>query len=552
MMLQLWSARMRSLAALGMVVAVLGCGKPKEPPVIPPEPPKPPVKTGSPAEPITTVPALAGPDHLHLIPADAPAFITLRVGEIWASDLATKIRAQIPSEANKVVSDFEKTHGMPIGDVRRVSIVLLGNPEKDPPLGIFSTAKPIDRKKLKELINPMAEERTEDGLKVFSAPKEKDAVVHIAEDNLVFFGRVADIKKALNRKSETGAAPSAGSALELAPKHHVVIAGDVSVLLKDIKKNPPPQVKPFAPLMDATTAYLTLDVGTNLDLKGTMAFPGDEPAKKAESVLFGLVGMGKLGVGQVNDADLQKRLGDTLDAIDIKQQGAKVNLTFQAKGPDVVQAVKTAVPMVLGNAGAAASRVTAMNNLKQIGLAMHNTHDATGALPAAAIYSKDGKPLLSWRVAILPYVEQQALYKEFKLDEPWDSPNNKKLIEKMPKIYALPGVQDAPGTTHFRVFLGPKAAFEGNKGLSIASFEDGTSNTMLVVEASQAVPWTKPDELTFDEKGPLPKLGALSPDGFLAVMADGSARLVKKSVSEKTLKAAITRNGKETLGQDWQ
>ena len=78
------------------------------------------------------------------------------------------------------------------------------------------------------------------------------------------------------------------------------------------------------------------------------------------------------------------------------------------------------------------------NNLKQIGRGMHIYHEVNGRLPPAAITDKDGKPLLSWRVAILPYVEQQALYNKFKLDEPWDSPHNKALIEEMPAVYACP------------------------------------------------------------------------------------------------------------------
>src|SRR5262249_51556565 len=86
----------------------------------------------------------------------------------------------------------------------------------------------------------------------------------------------------------------------------------------------------------------------------------------------------------------------------------------------------------------AASRMQNQNNLKEMALAMHNYHDVNGKFPPAAICDKQGKPLLSWRVAILPYVEQDNLYKQFKLDEPWDSEHNKKLIAQMPKVYALP------------------------------------------------------------------------------------------------------------------
>src|SRR5438093_7201056 len=82
------------------------------------------------------------------------------------------------------------------------------------------------------------------------------------------------------------------------------------------------------------------------------------------------------------------------------------------------------------------ARQTSVNNLKQLALAMHNYHDTYGHLPPAALKNKKGKPLLSWRVALLPFVEEDKLYKEFRLDEPWDSAHNKKLLAKMPKLFA--------------------------------------------------------------------------------------------------------------------
>src|SRR2546430_1113440 len=139
-------------------------------------------------------------------------------------------------------------------------------------------------------------------------------------------------------------------------------------------------------------------------------------------------------------------------------------------------------------------------------LAMHNYHDATGALPAAAICGQDGRPLLSWRVAILPYVEQADLYNEFHLEEPWDSPHNSKLLSRMPKLYEGPGADDPPGRTRYRVFTGDQAAFPERSrqpgplsvGRRFIEFTDGTSNTLLIVEAGEAVPWTKPDELPYN------------------------------------------------------
>jgi hypothetical protein len=211
----------------------------------------------------------------------------------------------------------------------------------------------------------------------------------------------------------------------------------------------------------------------------------------------------------------------------------------------------------------AAARVQSHNNLHQIGFAMINDAETNnGRLVAPAICDKNGKPLLSWRVALLPYLEQQPLYMQFKVDEPWDSPHNSRLIAQMPKVYAHPADADANGRgyTHYRVFTGPQTAFpdavppfEAHRSSCRypASFQDGTSNTILVVEAADAVPWTKPDELPYTPNGPLPKLGLQPRGSFSVLMADTSTRVVSGSISDQTLRAAITPAGNDILGNDW-
>ena len=126
-----------------------------------------------------------------------------------------------------------------------------------------------------------------------------------------------------------------------------------------------------------------------------------------------------------------------------------------------------------------ADRARSMDNLKNLGLAMHNYHATDGTFPPAAVYSKDGKPLLSWRVLLLPYLEQNDLFRQFKLDEPWDGPTNKKLLAKMPEIYAIP--RDKAKQSHataYQVFTGAGTIFPGPKASRVADITDGTSNTI--------------------------------------------------------------------------
>jgi prepilin-type processing-associated H-X9-DG protein len=212
------------------------------------------------------------------------------------------------------------------------------------------------------------------------------------------------------------------------------------------------------------------------------------------------------------------------------------------------------------SARTAARRAQSVNNLKQIGLALHNYHSVNGHFPPRAITDRDGKPLLSWRVEILPFLEQQALFDEFHRDEPWDSAHNKKLLERMPALYRIPGVAAGPGTTFYRGFSGEGTLFDPKVklGVSIASVTDGTSNTLGIVEAREAVPWTRPDaEIAFDltikpetAAQLLLTLGSHFPGGFNALFLDGSVRFLKMSISPQVLKALITRNGGEVISAD--
>lgn len=185
--------------------------------------------------------------------------------------------------------------------------------------------------------------------------------------------------------------------------------------------------------------------------------------------------------------------------------------------------------------------VTSQNNLKQIALAFHNYESAFGFFPQD-VKDKDGKAILSWRVLILPYIEEDALWKEFKMDEPWDSDTNKKLIEKVPKVFAPVHTKAKAGHTFYQGFTGGGALFGFKSKMTIIDIPDGTSNTALVVEAGDAVIWTKPADIAYDPKKPLPKLGGDLDGNFNLALADGSVGWVRKGFDEKLMRRVIEVN----------
>lgn len=203
----------------------------------------------------------------------------------------------------------------------------------------------------------------------------------------------------------------------------------------------------------------------------------------------------------------------------------------------------------------------AQNSLKLIAIAMHNYADSnSGILPAHAIYAKDlgnasGKPLLSWRVAILPYLEQGNLFNQIRQNEPWDSPHNRQFWYQMPKIYAMRGVKQ-PGMTSLQVFTGKDTLFPGaSPGLKIGTLPDGTTNTILIAEGREAVNWMEPRDIDLNTPQEWitvrDRLANWDGRGFLVGLGDGSVRHLRPEISNATLKAAINPADGVTLGKDW-
>ena len=168
----------------------------------------------------------------------------------------------------------------------------------------------------------------------------------------------------------------------------------------------------------------------------------------------------------------------------------------------------------------AARRTQCANNLKLIGLGMFSHRTARQSFPDAAIKSKDGKPLLSWRVAILPYIDQKPLYDKFKLDEPWDSPTNKALIELIPPSYVCPGGELQKGKTTYRLISAGKSAYKDGKRVSDSALSTmgGPVAVPLVVDAGDehAVAWTAPDVFA-----PSGEYGSHHLGGMNMLFADG-------------------------------
>ena len=236
-----------------------------------------------------------------------------------------------------------------------------------------------------------------------------------------------------------------------------------------------------------------------------------------------------------------------IEMIQVKADGDRLTSDF-----DIEQAVALLRPSI-ERQRLQAKRLQCMNNLKQIVLAMHNYQAANNTFPPAFVADKDGKPLLSWRVLILPYLNEKALFDEFHLDESWSSPHNKALIARMPEVFKCLDADLPAGRTRYLTPRGEATLFPGAEGIDIAQVTDGTSNTIAVVEsaAGNSIVWTAPNDWEVIPAELKPEAVLKShPGGSNVAFADGSVRFLKGTIDAQVLNALLTRAAGEVIAAD--
>jgi prepilin-type processing-associated H-X9-DG protein len=196
----------------------------------------------------------------------------------------------------------------------------------------------------------------------------------------------------------------------------------------------------------------------------------------------------------------------------------------------------------------AARRVYCSNNMKQIALAMHNYHDKYGSFPPAYTVDANGKKLHSWRTLILPYLEQGVIYDQIDFNEPWDSPKNQAIGALPIKAFQCPSQDHSGLGSSYVVLTGPNTMFSSPKGTKLSEVTDGTSNTILIVEAAGVNSnWMEPTDLDMNlfvqgSAAKPPHAGS-----FNVGFADGAVRGMKGTLSADERKALATRNGGEIV-----
>ncbi|MFO0847461.1 MAG: DUF1559 domain-containing protein [Gemmataceae bacterium] len=519
------------------------------------------------------------PPDLALVPGDALGFVHVRLADIWKQDSLKEYRDIFRRAGPKALASLDEQFVPAPSTIDRVTAVLLSlDPQQGNPAfaAIARFSAPFDPAKVRAAYFTDARVKQAGGKEYYVDDKTK-AAVYFPDPSTLVLSDEKGVAAFLAMPAGSGGRLSKAVALA-ASGPHLTAAANVKGLPipPDAVEQIPPELRPLAKL---DTVTVTLELKQSATLTARLGYPGDAEAEQAEVALKRAAGMARQMLAQprqeaeaiLADAkpgvprpleDLPKAVAavaglGALNLVDeilanppVAREGA--NLTATATLPNWATpylgmstvSVGLLLPAVQ-KVREAAARTQGQNNMKQIGLAMHNYHDTYGKFPPASVVDKKGKRLLSWRVLILPYIEQDNLFKQFKLDEPWDSEHNKKLIALMPKIYDDPRAPSpaASGLTHYKVFVGKGAGFDWIKGGTFQNITDGTSNTIMTVAGGDPVVWTKPDDIEFDPEKALPDLTKPFGPMLMVGMFDGSVRMINLAGKDmdKLLKRGSSR-----------
>jgi hypothetical protein len=503
-----------------------------------------------------------------LIPSDALAIASLRPAALWQSTPAKALQATGLEALG--AAEMRKATSLEPKDIERITLVIPNLSEKEmmkiPDVSWVqvSTTTPYDCEKLLRALTGEAKSNppTYQGKTYYPIMNpwftEGGPVLYPVNSRLFVVAKAEAVKRLIDQAGKATTTGPMKEALQQSAAETLVVLLGSGVFKGLAASGVPPQFQPLLSVQFARLAVNESSVNVRLDC------PDDATAGAARDLLLQFRTMGQQALAGLaqnpmpaasDEAQMAKKADELLQAVqvEVKQKSVHLNL----KGEAVTAAVTTLAPALqrsITKMQESTVRLQLANNMKQVVLAFHSHNDVYKKLPQPSVGAG-----LSWRVAILPYIGEENLYKRFNLNEAWDSPHNKKLLPFMPKVYAPVGTTTAPPDSTFLQLVTGPGTLHPTPTSSAAipqSFRDGTSNTILVVEAAEAVPWTKPADFHIDvsniEAGVVPKLGAFSPLGFFAALADGSVRFIPRpAVSDKTLRQAFNPADGMVLGADW-
>jgi hypothetical protein len=503
------------------------------------------------------------------VPDDAFAVILASPGELVQNDLF----AAFPIEIFQV--QMKATFGI---DPREIAVakVILGLPDpSQPAFGVvLETTRPLDETKLLAALNAAPDPMPVGDLTAYPITVGPPGTVLYKVDDKTAIITLANYLQSMlsadqasgplaKRVDQTPAGPGISLLMVMESVRPVVRQTGLQLV-----QMLPPDFLPLADLPELAESVLIDFQFTNRSAKFELTMTGidGDAAEKTEEILNEAVRDARVFVPELAarttprsadeemvaaiDKYIERMAKQGFDTVAVKRTGPDVTMTVESElGIASGIVISNFLPSMSQLMRSLTRQLDGGNNMRQVMLAMHNYHDSYNRLPPPAITDATGKPLLSWRVALLPFIEEQALYEQFRLDEPWDSEHNLPLSKRLPKAFATAGLRLPPGQTAIHAVVGDEIGLRPTERTAFRDFLDGLSNSILVIEstAESAVTWSKPDDVKIDLEDPLAKFTGSPRKGFRVGMADGAVKMLTDDIDPGKFKALLTRAGREII-----
>ncbi len=512
----------------------------------------------------------SGAKEFWFVTKDDIAAISVRPSRI----LRNPMLKDLPRDT--VFGEMTEDTGIDPMDLEQMTILVASSLIPDPnappagpesPTVVFRFSKAIDAKSMSNRLLDDTVERSHNGKTYYTTtipddvPAEYRSMMRIVagcalEERTFFVGPEPRLKAILSQQAGS-ASPLRGMLAELGTDDDAIVVVRLESVKDKLKRLAdegrealPPPMADLADIPDQlSSAVIRVNISSDNLLSATLTGYDAQSAGKLETHISGGIDMAKQAFAGIRDqlgmvlpgeagTEAAGLVDQFIAGITVKKSGSTLEVNVK-KPAGLTDFANDIGPKLAEMAEQSAQDAMQMNNLRQLALAMHNYHDVNGHLPST-IRDSDGKPLLSWRVHLLPYLEADDLYQQFKLDEPWDGPNNKPLIERMPEVFGTNG----DGKTRYLAFSGENTPLGGEKPVGFRDVIDGTSNTIMCVQAGpeKAVTWSKPEDLEFNQENPLAALGTIPAKGFRTALLDGGCYTIPKDIELETLRRLIQHN----------
>jgi beta-lactamase regulating signal transducer with metallopeptidase domain len=502
---------------------------------------------------------LKTPFDLSQIPRDSQVVLALRPARLFKQNALKPIAQMI-----NTMGEFKENFGFPIETVEYAIIATNGladqRPLQDMPglmTSVLHTKTPIDETKLRLRSPARGKPEVEEiaGRKLYLGFERQDVGYFFLNETTLVTGDTDRLRAWLKDGKKKNWAPAGWDEFAQADAAVWMDVKSMRGAMKAASQTPAAAMMgSFSVLWEETDSVIAGGwADDSIKIRAAAKCTSPENAERVQKTLEAAITLATNSVDSLQkfsngpekpESGLLTSGVKLMSQVKLSHSETTVEATIEAP----LESLKmfAAVAPAVNTAREAARRAQSSNNMKQLALAMHNYQDTYKHFPPAVLIGPDGKTPYSWRVALLPFLDQNELYKQYKLDELWDSENNKKVLAKMPAVFRCPSDDPKSLNAAYFAVVGPQTLFHDNTGTAIRKITDGTSNTIMFVDAKRDIPWTKPEDIAVLADKPLPVLGGWFPGVTLITFADGSVRPVGP-LMDQTLRALFTKDGGEVI-----